>query len=60
MSPYMLRRPLRNNAADFATEWRGRSPIFSDMFGPLPKPDFTVIQIPDGTLREFAAPASCC
>src|SRR2546430_6049823 len=26
------------------------------MFGPLPDPTFTVIQLPDGTLREYAAP----
>lgn len=30
--------------------------IFSDMFGPLPDPTMTLIQIPDGTLRDFAAP----
>jgi aminopeptidase N len=30
--------------------------IFSDMFGPLPDPTFTVIQLPDGTLRDYAAP----
>jgi aminopeptidase N len=45
-----------NNAAAFATDVARSVTIFSDMFGPLPKPDFTVIQIPDGTLREFAAP----
>jgi aminopeptidase N len=26
------------------------------MFGPLPRPEFTVAQLPDGTLRDFAAP----
>ena len=35
----------------------GRSTVaFSDMFGPLPRPEFTVAQLPDGTLRDFAAP----
>ena len=47
-----------NNAADFAADVARSVTIFSDMFGPLPKPDFTVIQIPDGTLREFAAPGA--
>jgi len=27
--------------------------VFSDMFGPIPDPSFTLIQIPDGTLRGF-------
>ena len=26
------------------------------MFGSLPEPDLTVVQLPDGTLRDFAAP----
>ena len=26
------------------------------MFGPIPDPTFTVIQLPDGTFRDFAAP----
>jgi hypothetical protein len=30
--------------------------IFSDLFGPLSNPDLTVVQLPDGTVREFAAP----
>src|SRR5580704_984885 len=30
--------------------------IFSDLFGQLPNPDLTVVQLPDGTVREFAAP----
>ncbi len=28
----------------------------ADLFGPLPDPDLTLIQLPDGTLRSFAAP----
>jgi len=30
--------------------------IFSDMFGALPEPDMTVIELPDGTLRDFSGP----
>ena len=30
--------------------------VFSDMFGALPDPDVSVIQLPDGTLRDFAGP----
>ena len=29
---------------------------FSDLFGPLPDRDLTLAQLPDGTVREFAAP----
>jgi tetratricopeptide (TPR) repeat protein len=47
-----------NNAADFAADVARSVTIFSDMFGPLPKPEFSVIQIPDGTIREFAAPGT--
>jgi len=44
------------NAAEFAASVGRSAIIFSDMFGPIPDPSFTLIQIPDGTLREFAAP----
>jgi hypothetical protein len=30
--------------------------LFSDMFGALPEPDMTVIELPDGTLRDFSGP----
>jgi len=30
--------------------------LFSDMFGALPDPDMTVIELPDGTLRDFSGP----
>ncbi len=30
--------------------------IFADMFGELPDSDLTVVQLPDGTLRDFSAP----
>jgi tetratricopeptide (TPR) repeat protein len=49
-------RAASANAGDFAESVARATTTFSDMFGPLPKPDFTVIQIPDGTLRDFAAP----
>src|SRR5256885_3161670 len=45
-----------NNAADFAADVARSVTVFSDMFGPLPKPEFSVIQIPDGTLRDFSGP----
>ncbi len=44
------------NAADFASSVARSAIVFSDMFGPIPDPTFTVIQLPDGTLREYAAP----
>src|ERR1700704_3790216 len=44
------------NAADFAASVARSAIIFSDMFGPIPDPTFVVIQLPDGTLREYAAP----
>jgi len=44
------------NAADFAASVARSAIIFSDMFGPIPDPSFTLIQIPDGTFRDYAAP----
>ena len=44
--------------ADFAADVARAVTVFSDMFGPLPRPEFSVIQIPDGTVREFAAPGA--
>jgi aminopeptidase N len=49
-------REASASAADFAAAVARATIIFSDMFGPLPKPDFTVAQLPDGTLRDFAGP----
>jgi tetratricopeptide (TPR) repeat protein len=43
-------------AQEFANAVAHQEIIFSDMFGELPNPDLTVIQLPDGTLRDFAAP----
>ncbi len=44
------------NAQAFAESVARSAIIFSDMFGPIPDPTFTLIQIPDGSFREFAAP----
>ena len=30
--------------------------VFSDQFGPLPKPNLTIAQMPDGTVPDYAAP----
>jgi tetratricopeptide (TPR) repeat protein len=49
-------RSASANAGDFAADVARSVTMFSDMFGPLPRPEFTVIQIPDGTLRDFAGP----
>ncbi len=43
-------------AQEFANEVAHQVIIFSDMFGELPDPDMTVVQLPDGTLRDFAGP----
>jgi tetratricopeptide (TPR) repeat protein len=44
------------NAQGFADDVARAVTVFSDMFGSLQDPSFTVIQLPDGTLRDFAAP----
>ena len=44
------------NAQEFAADVARAAVAFSDMFGPVPDPTFTLIQLPEGTLREFAAP----
>lgn len=49
-------REASGNAQAFADAVGRSMIIFTDLFGPLPRPDFQVIQIPDGTLRDFAAP----
>src|SRR6202011_1163982 len=49
-------RSASANAGDFAASVARSMTVFSDMFGPLPDPAMSVIQIPDGTLREFAGP----
>jgi tetratricopeptide (TPR) repeat protein len=49
-------RAASANAQDFASSVARSAIIFSDMFGPIPDPNFTLIQIPDGTFRDYAAP----
>jgi tetratricopeptide (TPR) repeat protein len=49
-------RAASGNAQDFASDVARSAVIFSDMFGSLQDTDFTVIQLPDGTVRDFAAP----
>src|SRR6266436_816900 len=49
-------RAASANAQNFAESVARSAITFSDMFGPIPDPSFTLIQIPDGTLRDFAAP----
>jgi aminopeptidase N len=44
------------NAEEFAASVARSAIIFSDMFGPIPDPTFTLIQLPDGSLRDYAAP----
>ena len=49
-------RTASANAADFAASVARSMTVFSDMFGALPDPSVSVIQLPDGTLRDFAGP----
>jgi len=49
-------RTASANAQNFADSVARSVTIFSDLFGPIPDPTFSVIQIPDGTVRDFAAP----
>ena len=44
------------NAQDFANLVARAITEFSDSFGPLPDPTTAVVQLPDGTVRDFAAP----
>ncbi len=44
------------NAADFAADVGRAVTLFSDMFGETHNLNYTVAQLPDGTLRDFAAP----
>src|SRR5260370_24893620 len=51
-------RTASGNAADFAASVARAAVMFSAMFGPMPGPTFKVIQLPDGTLRDYAAPGA--
>lgn len=44
------------NASAFADDVARAMTTFSDMFGPQTDASMTLIQLPDGTLRDFAAP----
>jgi peptidase M1-like protein len=44
------------NSGDFANAVARSVTAFSDLFGQLPDPNFTVVQLPDGGLREFSGP----
>jgi aminopeptidase N len=44
------------SAGDFANAVARSVDAFSDLFGQLPDPTFTVVQMPDGGLREFSGP----
>jgi Peptidase family M1 domain/TPR repeat len=44
------------NAQQFANAVAHQEIIFSDLFGETQDPDMTVVQLPDGTLRDFAGP----
>jgi tetratricopeptide (TPR) repeat protein len=43
-------------AQEFANDVAHQEVIFADIFGELPDPDMTVVQLPDGTVRDFAGP----
>jgi hypothetical protein len=43
-------------AQEFANIVAHQEIIFSDFFGALPDSDLTVVELPNGTLREFSAP----
>ena len=49
-------REMSGDAQKFADDVARSTTVFSDMFGPLPRPEFTLAQLPDGTLRDFAGP----
>ena len=49
-------REASGDTQKFADDVARSAVAFSDMFGPLPRPEFTLAQLPDGTLRDFAGP----
>ncbi len=49
-------RAASAKVADFAGDVARGVIAFSDMFGPLPDANMTLIQIPDNSLREYAGP----
>ena len=49
-------RSAQGKPSDFAADVARAYTMFSDMFGPLSNADVSIAQLPDGTLRDFAAP----
>ena len=49
-------RAASAKVADFAGDVARGVITFSDMFGPLPDANMTLVQIPDNSLREYAGP----
>ncbi len=49
-------REYSARAQEFANVVAHQEIVFSDLFGSLPDVNMTVIQLPNGTLRDFAAP----
>ena len=49
-------RSAPGKPSDFAADVARAYTMFSDMFGPLSNADVSIAQLPDGTLRDFAAP----
>lgn len=45
-----------STAPGFAADVARSVTTFSDLFGPIPDPTFTVAQLPDGTIGDFAGP----
>jgi tetratricopeptide (TPR) repeat protein len=44
------------SAQQFANAVAHQEVIFSDLFGEISDPDMTIVQLPEGTLRDFAGP----
>src|SRR5713101_1045338 len=49
-------RAASGNAKEFAADVARALTTLSDLFGALPDPGMTLIQLPDGSLRSYAAP----
>ena len=47
---------MSGKAQEFANDVAHQEVIFSDLFGELPDPEISVVQLPNGTVRGFAGP----
>lgn len=47
---------MSGKAQEFANDVAHQEVIFSDLFGELPDPELSVVQLPNGTVRDFAGP----